>query len=44
MVEVKGPRDGRICFCGTLCDGDTIVCSNKEYPYERVSHVMPVSW
>jgi len=35
MVEVKGPADSSICFCRTLCDGDTVACSNEEYPYGR---------
>ena len=32
---MKGPSDGSICFCRTLCDGDTTVCSNEECPYGR---------
>lgn len=35
LVEVKGPGDGSICFCKTLCDGHTVVCSNEECSYGR---------
>ena len=34
-VKLKGPGDGSICFCRTLCDGHTVACSNEECPYGR---------
>ena len=45
MVEVKGPSDGSICFCRTLCDGDTVACSNEECPYGRFhKSCLSISW